>query len=226
MGKNPKGENRNIKDMSGLIFGRLTVLSPNGGDSSGKRWDCKCDCGNIINTRSSSLRRGLTVSCGCYKRDVLVGRAIKHGGYKDRLYTCWRGMIRRSKRRGCEIFHGWVGYIGFRDWALSSGYREHLVLCRKGDVGDYTPENSRWDTPRNNAVEAHAVDCEVMHPDGTYEIINNISEFCRINGLDKSAACLVSNGKYKQHKGYKFRRIDGDKHNTLPNTLSEACGKE
>lgn len=205
----------NIPIVAGQVFSRLTVkgeaptrLSPSG--HTKRMVYVSCSCGECRIVSLTDLRRGQAKSCGCYSRDSVIKRSTKHGEYKERLYTCWISMIRRSKRRGCEVFHTWMQYEGFRDWALSSGYEEHLVLCRNGDVGDYTPTNSRWDTPRNNAIEAHAVLCEVTHQDGTVEVIRNISEFCRINGLNKSAACRVSRGLGKQHKGYKFRRIDGE----------------
>ena len=175
-----------------------------------------CSCGEERIVALHDLRRGQAKSCGCYSRDAVIERSTRHGEYKERLYTCWTSMTRRSRRRGCEVFPAWVQYEGFRDWALSSGYEGHLVLCRNGDVGDYTPTNSRWDTPKNNAIEAHAVLCEVTYPDGTVEVIRNISEFCRINGLNKSAACRVSRGKERQHKGYKFRRMDGESYE-IPN---------
>lgn len=199
----------------GQTFCRLTVKgeaptrkAPSG--SSQRMVYVSCSCGEERTVALCDLRRGQAKSCGCYSRDAVIARSTRHGEYKERLYICWTSMIRRSRRRGCKIFPAWVQYEGFRDWALSTGYEAHLVLCRNGDVGDYTPTNSRWDTPRNNAREAHAVLCEVTYPDGTVEVIRNISEFCRINGLSKSAACSVSRGRGRHHKGYKFRRLDGE----------------
>lgn len=63
-------------DLSGQIFGRLTVLeqaeniiTPNG--RSHVAWRCLCECGNIVNVRSEYLRNGHTVSCGCKAKEVL-----------------------------------------------------------------------------------------------------------------------------------------------------------
>lgn len=33
------------------------------------RWVCKCDCGNIVITKSASLNGGKAKSCGCYAKD-------------------------------------------------------------------------------------------------------------------------------------------------------------
>lgn len=61
------------RDLTGQVFGRLTVVERGPNDKSGKaRWYCKCSCGNeempLIN--GASLTRGLTKSCGCYKKEV------------------------------------------------------------------------------------------------------------------------------------------------------------
>lgn len=205
----------------GQVFSRLTVKgeAPPKIYPSGKTLRMvfvRCMCGKECIVELSKLRSGNTKSCGCYKRDVARETATKHGGRKDRLYHCWRDMLKRSKRRGCEIFPEWRGYVGFRDWALSSGYEEHLVLCRNGDVGDYTPYSARWDTKGNNVREAFALCYEVSYPDGTIEVIINLSEFCRNHGLRQPEASMVSLGQREHHRGYKFRRINGYNHDTIP----------
>ena len=60
----------NFIDLTGKIFGRLTVISKN----VGKRerdllWDCVCLCGTYKTIRGSCLRRGMTKSCGCLVRE-------------------------------------------------------------------------------------------------------------------------------------------------------------
>ena len=52
-------------DLTGKVFGKLTVVKHNGSDSKGKSlWECKCECGNSCVVRLGSLKRG-TKSCGC-----------------------------------------------------------------------------------------------------------------------------------------------------------------
>lgn len=62
------------EDLTGKIFGRLTVLeqtedyiSPNGLHEA--RWKCKCICGNNTIVATNKLKSKRTVSCGCYKRN-------------------------------------------------------------------------------------------------------------------------------------------------------------
>ena len=62
---------RNIAKVMGKRFGRLTVvdyekdyLNPNR-----YRYICKCDCGNTHTAIASDLTRGMTRSCGCYRKE-------------------------------------------------------------------------------------------------------------------------------------------------------------
>src|SRR4051812_45468159 len=54
-------------DLSGKVFGRLTVLRRS--EQLQARgfypWICRCECGNIKNIKASDLKAGTTMSCGC-----------------------------------------------------------------------------------------------------------------------------------------------------------------
>lgn len=56
-------------DLTGKVFGSLTVLerAPNIGKRSA--WRCRCECGNETIVLTNNLRRGLTKSCGCRSHD-------------------------------------------------------------------------------------------------------------------------------------------------------------
>lgn len=57
-------------DLSGMKFGRLTVVSfafYNGGTY----WNCKCDCGKTKVVRGDSLKNKSIVSCGCYHSEIV-----------------------------------------------------------------------------------------------------------------------------------------------------------
>lgn len=66
-----------IKDLTGLQFGRWTVLTraddhvfPGGQRSS--RWLCRCSCGVERAVSSDRLRRGTSQSCGCLRSEKLI----------------------------------------------------------------------------------------------------------------------------------------------------------
>lgn len=65
-----------IKDLTGKVFGRLTVLSLDKermkDNPHTAYWLCQCECGNITSVEASSLTRKNkpTRSCGCYMIEV------------------------------------------------------------------------------------------------------------------------------------------------------------
>ena len=55
-----------FKDISGIRYGRLTVLKFLQMTKSGQsRWLCQCDCGTMTIVQIGHLNNGHTVSCGC-----------------------------------------------------------------------------------------------------------------------------------------------------------------
>lgn len=61
-------------DLTGQKFGRLTVLHKDTERiaKSGSYWICQCECGKIKSVRSSSLRNGDIVSCGCFRTERIM----------------------------------------------------------------------------------------------------------------------------------------------------------
>ena len=67
----------NLKNLTGQTFGRLTVIGYAGNDAQGTaQWHVRCvgssHCvpGNETVVRGSSMRSGLTKSCGCLSRET------------------------------------------------------------------------------------------------------------------------------------------------------------
>lgn len=69
------------KDLTGLKFGRLTVVEQSSQRSKGKRimWNCICECGNRNTITGKDLLNGNTKSCGCYANEIR--------GFKNKKYT-------------------------------------------------------------------------------------------------------------------------------------------
>ena len=68
----------NLKDLSGLVFGRLTVVRFANRATSTRQsyWVCKCECGVEKKILGASLKTGKTQSCGCRRNETSVKNAV------------------------------------------------------------------------------------------------------------------------------------------------------
>ena len=82
-----------------------------------------------------------------------------HGMSKTRLYREWAGIIYRCTNPKCSSWdrYGAVGvtfckewrhFEPFMEWALSHGYADDLTIDRIDASKDYSPDNCRWVTVR------------------------------------------------------------------------------
>lgn len=55
------------RDLTGQVFGRLTVLEPAMTASGRPGWRCRCECGKEAVVTAGHLRSGWTRSCGCLR---------------------------------------------------------------------------------------------------------------------------------------------------------------
>lgn len=149
-----------LVDLTGRKFNRLTVIKRDGSQNKKAVWLCKCDCGKEIRVLGVSLLSGNTKSCGCLQRETVknVGLANKkHGMFGTRIYTIWADMKKRcfDKRdraykhyggRGITVCKDWYDFETFYEWAKKSGYNDNLTLDRINVNDDYTPNNCKWAT--------------------------------------------------------------------------------
>lgn len=161
-----KGEN--IHDLTGKIFGRLTVVNKSNKKVGRKTyWDCECSCGNKKTVRSDCLLSGMVQSCGCLKKEQDIynlGINLKHHHDMTNhpLYTQWNGMIYRCEceksysykdygGRGIKVCDEWHDVTNFIKWAEENGYKEGLTIERKDVNGNYEPSNCEFITMRYQA---------------------------------------------------------------------------
>lgn len=143
-------------DMVGERHGSLTVMSRAENDGSGHtRWLCVCDCGEQAIVDGYALRTEHQTTCG--KCSNIGKRVQKHGMYQTRLYHVWENMLSRCNNknnpyyknygeRGISVCNEWSDFECFYKWANDSGYSSELTIDRIDNDRNYTPDNCKWST--------------------------------------------------------------------------------
>lgn len=169
-----------IRDLTGLVFGRLTVIAyagvtrtplrrPGGHKDVRVRhdWRCLCLCGNETIVWHHSLLNGDTLSCGCQRRQRTVERSSTHGKSGTSVYRRWTVMRQRcnSPRNKSYPDYGGRGITVCQAWQES--FATFLAdmgeppfpgasLDRIDNEQGYFPGNVRWASATEQARNTRA----------------------------------------------------------------------
>ncbi|MBO5484350.1 MAG: HNH endonuclease [Lachnospiraceae bacterium] len=196
---------KNIKDMTGMKFGRLQVLRQNGLSKKGEAvWECKCNCGNVVNVAGYQLRSGNVSSCGCLHREVSHIIHKKYNNYRA-VENYVEVLLPNNQIMKCdeEDWYLWKEHywrVGNNGYACSNAFEEdkgtiyfhQLVIdCPDGMVRDHINRdrldnrrcNLRIVSPRRNSLNSGMNKNNTSGVKGVYRSRN------------KWVAQIVSNGK-------------------------------
>lgn len=180
---------REIEDLKGKRYGRLTVVERAETKNRKTYWKCKCDCGATIKVNTANLNNGHTKSCGCLQKE----KVTTHGKKNTKLYKVWASMKARCDNsshkayenyggRGITVCDEWKNdFINFYNWAMENGYQDGLTIDRKDNNGNYEPLNCRWSTQKeqNNNTRRN----QYIEFDGECHTIAEWAEIKKINRL-------------------------------------------
>lgn len=135
-------------DLTGRVFGRLTVIRRAESRSGQTRWACRCECGTEKVVQASNLTSAHVSSCGCWRHNLT----------KTPTYRSWAAMVSRCHNRRNSNYprYGGRGVIvcprwrrSFLEFLRDVGPRPslgHSIDRYPDNAGGYEPGNCRWAT--------------------------------------------------------------------------------
>lgn len=203
-----------LDDMTGRIFGRLTVTdrAPTPQGETRAYWLCRCECGAIAAVAGKSLRNGNTQSCGCLaaewskamganpafiakRADSRTVHGHKRAGNASPEYKTWLGMKRRCYDPRSKDYPNWGGRgivvcerwrNNFEAFLEDMGQKPSAEhqIDRFNPNGPYSPDNCRWVPPSTQGAENRRTIIPIVIDGMPFP---SISAACRHFGVNKTA---------------------------------------
>lgn len=169
-------------------FGRWTLLEP-----PCRNTLCRCECGTVRRVYLSGVRRGDSISCGCYKRECNSKTAHHwnrtHGMSTTPEYNTWASMKKRCHNPNHKNFseYGARGIYVCDEWRKSfaafyadMGPRpQGYSLERINNTGPYCKENCIWATPTTQSRNRRNV--RLLDVDGEKLTIGEVAQRYGVN---------------------------------------------
>jgi len=102
---------RTFIDLTGQVFGRLTVLQRVLNKKKATAYLCRCICGKEVEVRAGHLKLGTARSCGCFRQEMISRRGKDHPN--------------------------WVGAPKYKDGYVYIYHPEHLNALTDGYVAEH-----------------------------------------------------------------------------------------
>jgi DNA-binding XRE family transcriptional regulator len=143
--------NQRFNDLTGHVFGRLTVISLIGTIKRQRQWKCMCIEGNLINVFAGHLIQGHSQSCGCLRKER-VSLSLSKGG----------GPVKSARMKN--------GFKSQKDFA-------QLIGCSKQTISKCEVKNR---VPRNHSIK-RAIHKTRPPEDDAFRVIQaELCGYCRM----------------------------------------------
>ena len=129
-----------MEDLTGKVFGKLTVLELAEWKNGTSYWHCRCECGNETKVRYAYLISGHTKSCGCLQNSIIkINMKFVDGTSVTLLEKAGKRLLKNNSSGYNGVYlnrrtQKWTAQIGFKgkNYNLGSFSRiEDAVDARK-----------------------------------------------------------------------------------------------
>ena len=154
----------NAVDLTGQVFGYLTVLRREGTRRKYALWRCRCTCGKECLAASNLLKEGRKKSCaldGHYNLEYLKARPPGITAANPSEHSSWQKMWERCTNpnherykyygaRGITICEAWKSFPQFLKDLGQKPTPKHTVDRIDNDK-NYEPANCKWSTRKEQS---------------------------------------------------------------------------
>jgi hypothetical protein len=178
-------------DLTGMKFGRLSVVRYEGKHGNRHtKWLCLRQCGSDKVVLGCNLKKGSTLSCGCYGRERHTKHGFRPADNRESApeYSVWQGIKQRCNNpragaypnyggRGIRICDRWSS--DFSSFIADVGRRPaaDLTLERIDNDGHYEPGNVKWATRLEQ--RANQRKCQRLELFSTEELLEELRRRAR-----------------------------------------------
>ena len=201
-----------MKDITGFRYKRLVAIQPTNIRKNGSVvWECKCDCGNIVQVKGSDLTCHRKGSCGCLEKEnqQTVGQRINNSkDITNQTFGRLTALYPTEKRSGSSVVWHCKCECGNETDVSAGALGKTIFSCgclRKELASKKAKENFTINIIGNKYGKLTVIDyADVKDKKGSYwkckcECGNEIitSRQCLVEGHTFSCGCLSeSHGEY------------------------------
>jgi len=179
-----------LNDLTGRVFGALTVLERAPDRKKNRYWKVRCECGCEKIVAGASLTRGATTTCSGHIHRVTHGHTI--GGNKSPEYQTWLAIKQRClnpnsqtskyySNRGITMSDHWRNSFEafFADMGKKPSSKHSID--RIDNDGPYSKDNCRWAVRKEQMSNTRSNRLVTIDGD-----TKTLTEWCETLGVNKS----------------------------------------